>query len=391
MGYAQAHYSCDGNRYLNALNGQVSIVSAVKFGEGTTVGGNNKELFLDVYSLKDGTTQRKPLIIIAFGGSFVSGNRTQLGPLCTILAQRGYVVASIDYRLYDLPLEPPPSTAQMLDEVVKAMLDVQAATDFLYDDAVNANTYEIDTNWIIVGGISSGAIATMNFAMLDKSDAIGPGLQAALDANLPLKGITNDNHRTPIAAVLNFSGAMKNAEHIDVNDPPVISFHDDGDEIVPYGRDNIFLNGHKIVLLDGSYMIDSVAKSVGVHTELHTTENSTGHVSYFTSPISVFEVLGKTCEFMYELICDDVLSTQNVVQDLITIYPIPAVSMLHISGANRAIQSIRVLDIAGKNVWSGAYANKTEIEIDIRILQSGFYTVIVQSEGTLYVERFVKK
>ena len=55
-------------------------------------------LQLDIYQPGD-TENNILLIILAHGGSFIAGVRTTLDGLRVRLAKRGYVVASISYRL----------------------------------------------------------------------------------------------------------------------------------------------------------------------------------------------------------------------------------------------------------------------------------------------------
>jgi acetyl esterase/lipase len=55
------------------------------------------ELSLDVYSIPSNAA--RPCVIVVHGGSWKTGTRQELGGLNAYLAKRGFVVASIDYRL----------------------------------------------------------------------------------------------------------------------------------------------------------------------------------------------------------------------------------------------------------------------------------------------------
>jgi acetyl esterase/lipase len=106
------------NRYLTELFPNVTTTSGVNFstniptvkttnlfgyrianeesyGEATTT------LKMDIYQPTGDTNTNRPVIIFAFGGGFVNGSRTEnsMVKLCQAFAKRGFVTASIDYRL----------------------------------------------------------------------------------------------------------------------------------------------------------------------------------------------------------------------------------------------------------------------------------------------------
>ena len=83
---------CDG-RYLEGVFSDVDV-STVTYSE-----VNN--LQLDIYQPLGDTENNRPLIILAHGGSFIAGVRTNpsMVSLGEAFAKRGYVVASISYRL----------------------------------------------------------------------------------------------------------------------------------------------------------------------------------------------------------------------------------------------------------------------------------------------------
>ena len=56
---------------------------------------------MDVYSPADDDFNSRPLIFFMYGGSFIGGSKTNptMVDLCETFAKRGYVTASINYRL----------------------------------------------------------------------------------------------------------------------------------------------------------------------------------------------------------------------------------------------------------------------------------------------------
>ncbi|HWB62587.1 MAG TPA: hypothetical protein VG603_03680, partial [Chitinophagales bacterium] len=65
---------------------------------------NGRPLLMDVYQPTGDTAVLRPLIIFAHGGSFMHGDRhvDRMHEICSLLAKRGYVAVSIDYRLTNL-------------------------------------------------------------------------------------------------------------------------------------------------------------------------------------------------------------------------------------------------------------------------------------------------
>src|SRR4051812_16386227 len=79
-------------------------------------------LQMDIYQPTGDTSSARPLIILAHGGSFISGTKSDdptIDSLCKRFAERGYVTASIDYRLSTLISMVSADSTQAINEVVK--------------------------------------------------------------------------------------------------------------------------------------------------------------------------------------------------------------------------------------------------------------------------------
>ncbi|GAL72382.1 alpha/beta hydrolase [Jejuia pallidilutea] len=100
------------------------------------------ELKLDLFIPKD-LSKPLPLIIVIglHGGAWIKGNRKNFHRACIGLAERGYITASVSYRLADVA----PFPAQIQD--------VQAAIRWL---KFHADKYGIDSSKVAVTGFSSG-------------------------------------------------------------------------------------------------------------------------------------------------------------------------------------------------------------------------------------------
>ncbi|MEL6634462.1 MAG: esterase, partial [Bacteroidota bacterium] len=71
--HAQDQSACTGDRYRLEIFASTDSTLAIKYGENVTIGGNAQELFMDIYEPTGDTVTERPLIIFAFGGSFISG------------------------------------------------------------------------------------------------------------------------------------------------------------------------------------------------------------------------------------------------------------------------------------------------------------------------------
>ena len=64
-----AQFSCDSSRFL------VEVFDSVQVTTGVPYGMNGRTLLMDVYEPYADTLSERPLLVLAFGGSFVFGNR----------------------------------------------------------------------------------------------------------------------------------------------------------------------------------------------------------------------------------------------------------------------------------------------------------------------------
>lgn len=125
----------------------------VEFKNLTYVKYSQRELQLDLYAPAFSspsvfsTQDVRPAIVLVHGGGWRAGYRENLTPLAQALALRGYVAATISYRLAPEAKYP------------AAIYDVKAAIRWL---RMNAKKYAIDVDHIAVaGGSAGGQIASL--------------------------------------------------------------------------------------------------------------------------------------------------------------------------------------------------------------------------------------
>jgi hypothetical protein len=245
-------------------------------------------LRMNIFTPVGDTLSKRPVIIIAFGGGFLSESKDHwsIRLLAQELTKRGFVTAVIDYRLgmnifnADLAMR----------AVYRGLQDGRSAVRFFKADAAGPNLYRIDPNQIYIGGHSSGGFVALHNAYLDR-DELRPVSTRAWTQNgfqvpdqLSLDSVSdNRNFNGRAKAVFNLAGALGFTEYIEeANEPILISFHSTDDETVPYESGEPFSNllwlvvGSDLPEVHGSFPISQQANNVGLINELNTHSNR-GH------------------------------------------------------------------------------------------------------------------
>lgn len=221
------------------------------------------DLKLDIYYPKTDIFKNRPLIMLIHGGAFYIGSKESAAEhsLATSFARRGYVVASIDYRLGFKLL-----ASDIELSAYRAVQDAHAALRFL---AHNAKGLGIDPDQIYVGGTSAGGVASLNVAFMD-NDERPPRIQEANKEGKVTKIEESGNKYTEkftIKAVANLWGAVSDLNIIDKDENiSVISIHGTADEIVPYEADYPFRNS----LMINRLIMDKMYGSKSIHDRLKT-------------------------------------------------------------------------------------------------------------------------
>lgn len=384
--------ACDGIRYKDLVFNQVDTIKNVKFGQNTTIGGANKELFMDIYQPAGDTASERPAILLAFGGSFVSGNRQQLSGLCNYFARRGYVCSCIDYRLFDVFAIP--DSVMMVDVVVRAVGDFKAAVRYLRQDAATDNLYRIDSDYIFAGGVSAGAIAADHMAYLDSTDTDIPSFaMTSIVNNGGWEGSSNNNtlaYSSKVQGVLNYSGALARSVWVSPGQAPLFSAHDDQDEIVPFGAGmagfNLGFFTLDIVYMEGSELMHNQALQSGLTSELIVIPNSTGHVSYMGSATWEDTVLTSSTRFLQEITCSPAASVSvfDAAQYDWQAYPNPASGDFFLRVAHNPLQlsyDVRLFDPMGREVYQSMNRQDNELRIPRNALPAGIYYLQVRLQG----------
>jgi acetyl esterase/lipase len=119
-----------------------------------------RSLSLDLYEPAGDTATKRPAMIAIHGGGFLFGDKSEMTNLCREMAARGYVCASINYRL--VPDDPPGKAEDQYTRTVMAAVD--DADHAAHWMEKNAAKYHVDVGRLFIGGSSAGAVVSMLYA-----------------------------------------------------------------------------------------------------------------------------------------------------------------------------------------------------------------------------------
>ncbi|MGY8767199.1 MAG: alpha/beta hydrolase fold domain-containing protein [Pirellulales bacterium] len=248
---------------------------------------DGKELKADIYQPQgDGPF---PGVLMIHGGAWAGGSRSHMVLHARHLAEHGYCVASISYRL--APLHKYPA---QIDDCRLALLW------FLK----HAKRYKVDPNRIAGYGYSAGAhlaclLATTHNAFQSES---GKGvevqiLKAVIAGGTPCNFMLEPEKSLRFAYFLGDSRAKDPKvyeaaspfHHISKNTPPILFFHGTSDLLVP---------------IEGALQMSTNLKKLGIKSEFHRLEK-TGHYGAF---------INQDARQIALRFLDDVMQTKNYPQ-----------------------------------------------------------------------------
>lgn len=192
-------------------------------------GKKELELTLDVYIPNDSKSASRPLLVLIHGGAFFNGDKADDGfpEWSKYFAGLGYVVASVNYRL---GFRKDPLSIKKAG--YRAVQDVDAAIRYLIS---KKEEYAIDPQRVFIAGTSAGGITALNVAFMTNQDILS-GVEKDSMA------VVNSETLKPysILAVGNMWGAVNDISILNNAASAVISFHNTGDPVVPFGKGHPF-------------------------------------------------------------------------------------------------------------------------------------------------------
>lgn len=316
------------------------------------------------------------------------------------------MVASIEYRLGAVdPGEVFPTAGSATRAVWRAVHDGRAAIRFFRKSVEeDGNPYGIDPDRIIIGGVSAGGFIALHVGYLNSLDEFPDGV----DSNFP--GITEDiegesgnpGYSSDVIGLLNIAGAIGDTAWMDADEPPLISFHGDEDDVVPYGSDVlVFLSFIQLIEVDGSSSIHPKADELGI-TNCFETHEGFGHVPHQTNAAIYDTTLTMSKNFLYHLVCDaepvcdyeydNVTSVDEIAESShVSVYPNPSSDRVFVdlSKLSSDQTQLRLYNSMGALVQDFGPVNENLFTIERNGIPSGVYLLEVWNENARQTVRVV--
>lgn len=380
---AQTRIDTTGGRYHRPIFTNVTRTSDVTYGSDIDFLGSPQILRMDVYQPTGDTVRRRPLLIFAHGGGFVSGNKTDqdVSELCTRFARLGYVTASIDYRLLFFPFD----TTNISIATLRAVQDMRASVRFFRQDAATTKTYRIHPDFVYVGGSSAGAFMALQTAYLNKTSEVPAHLNIASLGGLEGNG-GNASYSSAVRGVVNLCGALGRPNWIEPGDVPFVSMHGTNDATVPYGAGTVG-SGLPPQRVYGSSVLKTRATAVGVQNPFYTFKRA-GHVPYSGTSATAVAYMDTTFRFVRDFLRpllrqSSTVTAAHSATELAQLqaYPIPAATAVRLSwptGTPFRARPVELLDATGRVVRRLRW-EQPELLISRETLRAGTY--LVRAEG----------
>ena len=292
---------------------------------------------MDIYTPDGDTETNRPLILYMHGGSFYGGTKSMNDCIdfCTSMAKRGYVTASLNYRLANM-ISFIASNETQYETVLKAVSDVKSAIRYFRKDFANGDTYGIDPNTIFVGGYSAGAVIAIHLAYIDATSDLPTSpinVQSIVNNLSPNYGLEGDagnyGFSSSVNGVISFAGGINDVNWIDANDEPLVSIQGTSDLTVNYNC-GPGMNNPLILTLCGSGEMHTKADNVGLLND-HLSFSGTDHLwaASGTSSSKFVQAVDFTANFLYPLLpCNQTTSILSI--------------------ANQEKELVRIVDVLGR-------------------------------------------
>jgi acetyl esterase/lipase len=276
--------NCTSDRYLsNIFQSSVSqdvvygnslALTAVYVAENVTV---NQAMTMDVFFPVGDDLPKRPLVILAYGGGYLFGTKEDedVWATCDSLAKKGYVTASINYRM-NMNVASPASAVRA---IYRAAQDYSSAIRYLKE---YSDDFGIDTNYVFVGGVSAGGFSAMHAVFLDDNERPAATFQSGIAGINPDLGCircagNSFDHTTDVRGIINLWGALMDTAYIQQDEiVPMTLFHGTNDLIVPYDYGFPFTALFLMPEVFGSSNIAARVNNLGGNAELNTFDG-VGH------------------------------------------------------------------------------------------------------------------
>jgi PKD repeat protein len=283
-------------RYTNDLFSSSTSITNVVYGSAPALNGpfysneastTLQNLVMDIFKPTGDSFTLRPAIIFAHSGGFFSGNRNvnDMMAFCDLLAKKGYVTATIDYRLGFSIFDNAPMRGTRA--VYRGLQDGRAAIRYM---RANSALYGVDPNKIYFIGSSAGSFIALHSIYLD-TVAEKPAFAGTTTYNItstapdlgPLDIGTNLLFNGKPDAVVSLWGAVQSTSLITQdNNTPILLVHGEADTVVPFNTGSPF--GYpSLPQADGSNPINTKLDVLGFTNKETYFVPGQGHEFYGTT------------------------------------------------------------------------------------------------------------
>ena len=221
----------------------------------------------NLYQPAGDTIQKRPAVVLCFGGGFVAGEKEywSMNLLAEGLAKRGFVVAAIDYRL-GMYISDSIYSARA---VYRGVQDSYAAISHLRANAANMR---IDPDQVFIGGHSAGAFVAIHNLYMDDVPTERPEGTYAYKTAPNQGGFLATSEHPGFNGRANggftLAGAIGNPDYINSGDVGIALFHSSDDPTVNIGYEVPFKEyedfGLKLPKTHGSDLIEDRFQSLNI-------------------------------------------------------------------------------------------------------------------------------
>ena len=346
---------------------------------GSSSEGDSIDLYTTIYypNMTIDPLKKRPLVMLIHGGSFSSGARENMTSEVKYFAAKGYVCATIDYRLgWSDSLQYCKGDNKLhIDAIYRAVQDAKAALRYL---SANSATYHIDSTEIFIGGTSAGAFTAL--AVVFTTEEYFNFLKPGISDTLGHLNSSSNNLTDPyfIKGILSYKGAIFDSSIINSeNMIPAIFLHGTADPYYPYYSGNAY-NCSNYFTLDGSGSLSKRLRNLGECYELNYKING-DHGEIYPANYT----LGRRALFMKRLLCNEcdqiIVENQNIINEGnkiiadVKVYPNPVLNNLIVTGVDNTYR-YEIYNVSSQIIKSDWFIDNS---INFTELAGGFYILTV--------------
>lgn len=382
-------------RYLDNIADSVVLIQNIKYGFNRDYRGDSVELYMDIYLPHNDTVSNRPLLVLAHGGSFLQGNKSSsdMQTICTRLAKKGYVVASIQYRLGVDILSGKSLEIEFQQAVWRGAQDGRAAIRFLNKTAANGNEFKFNPEQIYTGGVSAGGVIGLQLAFLDKATEL-----STVNIDTSVLGGVEGNSGNPgyswkVKGVINLCGAMGNVSWMSDNkDISICNMHGTADATVPYKTDYFKFFGTNVALLSGGFSVDSTARIYGLNSRLYTFDGAP-HVPFVgvsgANKLYMDTTIEYVSRYLYKSVTGNTpsaLAEPKNRDNSLLIFPNPATNWIQLSHESENLNKVEIYSMNGQLLqqWFGS---DKQAYIQLNQSNAGLYLLKIETNQQTFIKK----